>query len=471
MKIHAYKSGPLILIFLLCLFFIIPQPANAGSCKCEQTPNLETTAKSTCIQNIDNTACSDYKDKTGPEETLCNKTTYFDNNLCGTMLESEAAEKPETVPFNAIEPRLSIPEISLKFSAYVTEEGGKKYINVPYLAEYIAAIYQYMVGVATILAIVMIMYGGFRWVTAAGDSGKIGEAKKTITGAVVGLAIALGSYTILNLINPGLVGFKALRLAIVSREPFGEAAIEYESDQTTVTGAPVSLGSTSEDCKRVSELVRSGEVKMAKANDKAGFTEREGVIKRTRCVWCYDGENEAPGGPCEGEGMDVVVYPQVCKLIVELYEAQQRGDFSGNFSVRCIICGHTRCSKSEGTSQCNKCKEGAVPGGDAPGQSRHWRGGGIDLPPNEELQKYIVENLMGLGIAQVIGPAGWEDYGKITCDNPDSIPSRYRTNVNIGKSRTGSVRSSYNCNNGKCNASFGGTTLCGHLNHIHVGFE
>ncbi|MBU0649017.1 hypothetical protein KJ969_02870, partial [Patescibacteria group bacterium] len=53
-----------------------------------------------------------------------------------------------------------------------------------------------------------------------GGAGQATEAKNTIIGAVVGLALALGSYTVLNLINPDLVTFKALRLEIVDREEF-----------------------------------------------------------------------------------------------------------------------------------------------------------------------------------------------------------------------------------------------------------
>jgi len=135
----------------------------------------------------------------------------------------------KVMPFQAVEPRLSIPEIDLKYSAVLTQEGDQRYITVPYLAEYIASLYQYLVGIATILATIMIMYGGFRWVTAAGSPDKIGEAKKTIVGAVIGLALALGSYTVLNLINPDLVTFKALRLAVVEEDIF-----DAELDKTKV---------------------------------------------------------------------------------------------------------------------------------------------------------------------------------------------------------------------------------------------
>jgi len=73
------------------------------------------------------------------------------------------------------------------------------------IGSYIALIYNYLIGVVTIVAIVMIMYGGFRWVTAAGNPERIGGAKQTIIAAVIGLVLALFSYTILSVINPALL--------------------------------------------------------------------------------------------------------------------------------------------------------------------------------------------------------------------------------------------------------------------------
>ncbi|MDD4995296.1 MAG: pilin [Patescibacteria group bacterium] len=153
------------------------------------------------------------------------------------------------VPFSAIEPSLQIPDFNIQFSKLmVSDVGGQKFVSVPWLAEYIAAVYRYMVGVATILAITMIMYGGFRWVTAAGDSGKISEAKKSIIGAAMGLVLALGSYTLLNLINPDLVSFNSLRLAIIGREEitFDEGyfggADDSSSYDATIAAIPAAGG-------------------------------------------------------------------------------------------------------------------------------------------------------------------------------------------------------------------------------------
>lgn len=40
-----------------------------------------------------------------------------------------------------------------------------------------------------IIAIIMIIYGGFRYITSGGDSGRVGNAKNTLIYAIVGLII------------------------------------------------------------------------------------------------------------------------------------------------------------------------------------------------------------------------------------------------------------------------------------------
>lgn len=45
--------------------------------------------------------------------------------------------------------------------------------------------------VAGIVAVVMIMYSGFLYITAGGDNNKVQEAKKTLTWSVIGLIVVV----------------------------------------------------------------------------------------------------------------------------------------------------------------------------------------------------------------------------------------------------------------------------------------
>lgn len=85
---------------------------------------------------------------------------------------------------------------------YTLEQPFGGFANVSSLGHYFTIVYQFALGIVGIIAVVLIMFGGLRWVAAAGNESIIGEAKEIITSAVVGLAIALLSYIILAFINP-----------------------------------------------------------------------------------------------------------------------------------------------------------------------------------------------------------------------------------------------------------------------------
>jgi len=106
-------------------------------------------------------------------------------------------------------PNVTIPGSEFKANATTTVTGTL-------LGRYINAWYKFGVGIAGILAVLMIAYGGVVWLFSGGASEKISHAKELIAGAVIGLLLALGSYLILNTINPALVNLEIDSLIPVS---------------------------------------------------------------------------------------------------------------------------------------------------------------------------------------------------------------------------------------------------------------
>lgn len=47
-----------------------------------------------------------------------------------------------------------------------------------------------------VIFLILIIYAGYNWMTAAGDEQKVTKAKDTLTRAVIGLIITLGAYAI-----------------------------------------------------------------------------------------------------------------------------------------------------------------------------------------------------------------------------------------------------------------------------------
>ncbi len=69
----------------------------------------------------------------------------------------------------------------------------------------VAQIIRVAMGLLGIVAVVIILIGGFTWMTAGGNEEKVGEAKKWIFAGIIGLAIILSAYAIANFVITKLV--------------------------------------------------------------------------------------------------------------------------------------------------------------------------------------------------------------------------------------------------------------------------
>ena len=123
---------------------------------------------------------------------------------------------PATPPtaFRSIQPNPEVPIPGVRFTP-ATQQGNV--ISVPFLAQYITGIYRVSVGLGAILAAIMIVYGGFRYLLAATLPG-VKEGKEVIQDAFIGLIVLLTSYLILNTINPALTQMSPIRVPMVAPE-------------------------------------------------------------------------------------------------------------------------------------------------------------------------------------------------------------------------------------------------------------
>lgn len=85
---------------------------------------------------------------------------------------------------------------------------GQKDIRVT-----IASIIKTAMGLLGIVAVVIILIGGFKWMTAGGNDEQTGEAKKWIFSGVIGLAIILSAYALATYIITSLVSATGLQTA------------------------------------------------------------------------------------------------------------------------------------------------------------------------------------------------------------------------------------------------------------------
>ena len=142
-------------------------------------------------------------------------------------------------PIPAIKPNLSIDIPNLTFSnAVATQVGDRLRVSVPFLAEYIAGVYAYAIAIAGVVAGIMILIGGFQYLTA-GDSGRVEEAKERISNALIGLFLALASFLILKTVSPKLTELQSLQLPSVQKREivFSQEDLEdYGDEDSAVPG-------------------------------------------------------------------------------------------------------------------------------------------------------------------------------------------------------------------------------------------
>lgn len=74
--------------------------------------------------------------------------------------------------------------------------------GIPQLIKYI---FIFSLGIVGLIGMVAILMGGFSYVTSAGNPQKAADGKNQILSALLGLLLILGSWVLLNLINPDLL--------------------------------------------------------------------------------------------------------------------------------------------------------------------------------------------------------------------------------------------------------------------------
>ena|GEM_PF-2387743 len=93
---------------------------------------------------------------------------------------------------------------------------GDRVFVVPWLGQYIIAIYKWALRAVVILAIFMIMLGGVQWIVSRGSPAGITSAKSKIGASIIAVVIILCVNIILSLINPELTILKPITIGRIA---------------------------------------------------------------------------------------------------------------------------------------------------------------------------------------------------------------------------------------------------------------
>ncbi len=83
------------------------------------------------------------------------------------------------------------------------------------LGSYIGTIISIILGIAVIIALFFLIYGGIKWILSGGDKGGVEAARNTIVAAIVGLVITFLAFLIINIIG-GLFNINLLNFTFPS---------------------------------------------------------------------------------------------------------------------------------------------------------------------------------------------------------------------------------------------------------------
>lgn len=70
----------------------------------------------------------------------------------------------------------------------------------------IASVVNIALGFLGILAVIIILYAGFKWMTASGNEDQVGEARKMLLQAVIGLVIVMIAWIVTNFVTSQIGG-------------------------------------------------------------------------------------------------------------------------------------------------------------------------------------------------------------------------------------------------------------------------
>lgn len=125
-----------------------------------------------------------------------------------------------------------------------TDFGSSVAIDGDSIGKYIKSLYEYGAVFVGAVAMFMLVFAGWQWLMAAGSSDKIGRAKETINGVLVGLILLFGGYLLLSQISTNLVQFKSIALQPLVLDTVADEKCESMNNKIKSGTAPTYLNPT-----------------------------------------------------------------------------------------------------------------------------------------------------------------------------------------------------------------------------------
>lgn len=193
------------------------------------TQQTSNDCKETCIKNVGKTFTT-HNFAYGTEGEILASTCQQKHNA---FLASKTSS-PSGTSATTIAPNLNVPIPGLTFSEAITTSTS---VKSSFLADYLSAVYKFLIFASITIAIVMVMVGGLQY-TMAASGGDVSKGKTRIINALSGLVLLLGVYLILYTTNPQLTLMKPIELQSISKVEMTEFSGDSEDDGSDTTNLP-----------------------------------------------------------------------------------------------------------------------------------------------------------------------------------------------------------------------------------------
>jgi len=199
--------------------------------------------------------------------------------------------------------------------------------NVNDIGAFFNSVFRVGIGVAAVLAVIMIMIGGFEYLTSD-IPGRKSDGKDKMTGAVSGLLLILLSVVLLNVINPDIVGLRLFTSQItppasnsyrITDIPFGQTCRDIRGDGWVTVDSKfcgATLVGQQSCCGFFSDgIVGSPSPTNFEFQDTEAFTPDDPAIERF-IRECTDQKGGGVNSRCDSESYDADTDTTACEEII-----------------------------------------------------------------------------------------------------------------------------------------------------------
>lgn len=193
--------------------------------------------------------------------------------------------------------------------------------QVTSLGDYVNTAYKYLASVVLVVAIIMVVYGGFIYLVGSAGISSIQRGKQIIKDALLGMVVVLVAYSILNVVNSNTTKFTLNPPSVACEAYVSRAGNESGANANILACVKDSQCNVGRVCIRTmfSEGISSGQCSQGKANE-----------------LCH----------CSGTGCDVT--------------ASEDGGPTNNGGTKLIACQEGTCQEISGIQRCLTGASGSV---------------------------------------------------------------------------------------------------------------